>query len=85
MEAQGLEEFGRSPVGSGSYQFDTWDEGQRVALTANEGYWGGVASSGTITFRLITEPATRLAELQTAWVGIIKSIPAENVSMVEEN
>lgn len=83
VEAQGIEAFGKSPIGSGPYQFSAWDEGQRVAITANELYWGGIAQPPALTFRPITESATRLAELQTGGVQIIKSIPAESVSMVE--
>lgn len=33
------EDFGRNPVGTGPFKFDTWDEGNTLVFTKNEKYW----------------------------------------------
>lgn len=35
------EEYLRNPIGSGPYQFESWEAGRRVVLTANEDYFEG--------------------------------------------
>ncbi len=38
------EEFGRNPVGTGPFAFDTWDEGNTMVFTKNKQYWKKDAS-----------------------------------------
>ncbi len=60
-------EFGRSPVGSGPYVFGSWAVGQGLDFTARSTFpadLGGGPSIPRISYRIIPEPTTRLAQLR---------------------
>jgi peptide/nickel transport system substrate-binding protein len=84
-QTKGAEAFGQKPVGSGPYRLERWEKGQRMVLTAFDGYWGGKRSPARIVVRPITEGSTRLAELLTGGVDVIQDLPVENVKQVREN
>ena len=47
-------EFGRSPVCSGPFKFESWSQ-QQIVLTANENYWAGRPRIDRVVFRFIPE------------------------------
>src|SRR5206468_10088339 len=85
FQARGPEAFGQKPIGSGPYKLERWDKGQRIVLTAFDGYWGGKRDLARIVVRPISEGSTRLAELITGGVDVIQDLPVENVKQVREN
>jgi len=44
--------FGRHPVGTGAYRFDSWEPGRRILLKANESYFGGRPFVDSLHFRI---------------------------------
>jgi peptide/nickel transport system substrate-binding protein len=78
-EKWGLEEFGTHPVGSGPFIFVKWDKGDQIVLQKNPDYnWGhslwkhqGPAYLDEIVFKYVTEPATRVAVLETGEVDAL--------------
>lgn len=47
-------EFGRSPVGSGPFKFESWSK-DRMVFVANAKYWGGRPKIDRVVFRFIPE------------------------------
>ncbi len=55
-------DFGHEPVGSGPFEFQSWVKDDRVELVAFEDYYRGRAELDGVTFRVISEAATKEAE-----------------------
>jgi peptide/nickel transport system substrate-binding protein len=71
------------PVGTGPYKFVSWTRGQQVVLEANPDYWQGPPAVKTVIFRIIPEMATQIAELLAGGVDIIRTVPPEQISVIE--
>jgi peptide/nickel transport system substrate-binding protein len=76
-------EVAKKPVGTGPYKFVSWTKGQQVVLEANTDYWKGPPAVKTVIFRTIPETATQLAELLAGSVDIIRTIPPDQIPLVE--
>jgi peptide/nickel transport system substrate-binding protein len=74
-ERIGQEAFDRQPVGTGPYRLVEFVRGQRLALEANPGYWGGQVTPTKLTLRPVADPTTRVAELKSGGVQIIAAPP----------
>ncbi|ACV61312.1 extracellular solute-binding protein family 5 [Desulfofarcimen acetoxidans DSM 771] len=60
-----------NPYGSGPFKFSEYKKGESLVLIRNDDYWGGKAKLTKVTFKVIPDPATRLAALQN---GEIQSV-----------
>lgn len=92
-----VEEFGAdfssNAVGTGPYKLAKWDPGVEVILEKNEDYYKGAPSIDKIIFKPITEPETRLVELEAGNLDLIVNVSPddlnrlrddENVQVIEE-
>ena len=50
--------FGRQPVCSGPFKFESWTRGDRLVVSANDRYWRGRPRIDRVVFRFINEPAS---------------------------
>lgn len=73
----GDEEFAAAPVGTGPFTFDSWSPNEAVNLSANEDYWDGAPTVGTLIFRPIPEVSSRMAALKSGDVQIAAEIPPD--------
>ena len=80
------EAFGREPVGTGPFVFESWSRDDRMVLSAFEDYWGGRAKVDRVEFRPITEDATRLLAFEAGEIDLYHGqvVPGE-VSRLEES
>src|SRR5699024_1433328 len=53
------------PIGTGYFKFNEWKPGEYVKLVKNEDYWDGETKLDSVTFKVISEDLTRIAELET--------------------
>jgi len=51
----------KNPIGTGAYQFDSWDHGTQVVWVANEDYWGDGPYLDGITYKWFESKATAIA------------------------
>jgi peptide/nickel transport system substrate-binding protein len=73
-----------SPVGSGPFQFEDWQEGDFVELSRYEDYWGEPKPDvDRLRFTPITEPTTRVTTLRNGENHIIQTVPPKLYSTVE--
>jgi peptide/nickel transport system substrate-binding protein len=70
-------------VGSGPYQFVSWQPGERLVLKANPSYWGSKPKLDQIVMRPISEAATRLVELQSGGVDLVSPVPSLQYSQID--
>jgi peptide/nickel transport system substrate-binding protein len=63
-------EMAASPVGSGPYKFDSYNEGDVVQLEANPSYWGGAPNIPRVHIKVVADNSTRQAELMSGEVDM---------------
>ncbi|HEX2687209.1 MAG TPA: ABC transporter substrate-binding protein [Kofleriaceae bacterium] len=76
-------EFRRHPVGTGAFQFESWDAGERVVVRRFERYWGQRPALDRIVFRVVVDARQRLVELQSGAVDLAAAILPDEQSFVE--
>lgn len=72
-----------NPVGTGPFVFESWTPGDEIVLNRNDDYWGGAPALDSITFRVVPEGSTRLADLETGAIHISDPLSPSDVSRVE--
>ncbi|WP_269930517.1 ABC transporter substrate-binding protein [Aminobacter sp. HY435] len=72
-----IEDFnsGKATIGTGPYKFVSWTPGDRYVLKANPTYWGEKPKFENVTFRLMSNSATRVAALLSGDVDLIDAVP----------
>src|SRR5262245_26796418 len=70
VEQVGEEGFKKAPVGAGPYKFVSFNPGVELVLEAFEGYWKKPPSVKRLVFRVIPDPATRVAALKRGEVDL---------------
>ncbi len=83
IEEMGEDAYGRAPVGSGAFIVTNWSSGDRIELTRNDNYWGDKPAYKDLTFRIITENASRTIEVETGGVDIAWDIGSDDVARLE--
>jgi peptide/nickel transport system substrate-binding protein len=81
--ATGDEAMDLQPMGTGPYRLGDWIKEEKLVLTANDAYWAGAPAIKTVTFRPITNPATRTAALLTGEVDVIQDLAVRDVDRVK--
>jgi peptide/nickel transport system substrate-binding protein len=66
LEGKDLTEaaFNRQPVGTGPFVFEVWEADERLMLKANEDYWAGRPRLDGWTYRVVSDEALLLEDLQ---------------------
>lgn len=72
-----------NPIGTGFFEFEEWKPGEYISLSKNEDYWGEPANVDTVTFKVVDEDQTRVAELLTGDSHIIDPLSPSDVAQVE--
>ncbi|WP_100011518.1 glutathione ABC transporter substrate-binding protein [Lentibacillus sediminis] len=73
----------QTPIGTGYFKFDEWVPGQHVRLVKNEDYWNGQAKLDSVTFKVVPEDLTRIAELETGTSHISNPLSPSDVERIE--
>ncbi|WP_373278150.1 ABC transporter substrate-binding protein [Zhihengliuella halotolerans] len=73
------------PVGTGPFEFVSWENGQQIELTAYEDYWGEQGQVQDIIFRVIDDPTTRRQSLEAGDIdGYDLVAPADTASLADK-
>lgn len=72
-----------NPVGTGYFKFEEWNTGTSIKLVKNDNYWDGEAKLDSVTFKVVPEDLTRIAELNTGDSHISNPLSASDVAQVE--
>ncbi len=71
------------PNGTGPYQLSEWDKGNRMVMTAFDGYWGNKAQTPNLELRWSDTSAQRLLELQSGAVDGIDNPGREEIPTIQ--
>lgn len=79
-------DIGFHPVGTGPYEFVTWNQTDFVKVKKWDGYWKkGYPKLDSITFRPVVDNNTRAAMLQTGEATFAFPVPFEQASLLKGN
>ena len=74
-----------TPVGTGSYVFDSWQKGVSLTVKANPDYWGDPKPEiDVVEIRFIPDVNTRLSALQANEIDIAINIPESQLGEVPQ-
>jgi peptide/nickel transport system substrate-binding protein len=81
-EKAATEDFnsGKAAIGTGPYKFVEFIPNQRIVLKANYAYWGGEEPWDTVTFKMLSNPAARVAALLSGDVQLIETVPTSDIA-----
>ena len=84
-EEMGPERYGRNPIGTGPFQFDSWRPGTQIVLKKNPRYWKeGLPYLDEIAYRFLPDAQVRLAALQKGEIDFMMSPDAKDVPSLRE-
>ena len=69
--------YGRKPLGSGPWRLSEWREGDEILLAPNPGYPGPRTALAGISFRIIPEQMTQIAEFEVGTLDVLEVPRAE--------
>lgn len=75
----------QTPVGTNYAEFESRTPGERTVLKRFEDYWQEPMNLDTITFKIVTETGSRMAELETGTSHIIFGYEPDSVERIENN
>lgn len=73
-----------NPVGTGYFQLQEWKKDEYIQLTRYDDYWDEPAHLETVTFKVVPEDLTRIAELETGEAHISDPLSPSDVARIEE-
>lgn len=76
---------GKAAIGTGPYKFVEYVPNQRVVLAANYGYWGGEEPWDKVTFKILSNPAARVAALLSGDVQLIETVPTPDIARLSHD
>ncbi|MEP7262332.1 MAG: ABC transporter substrate-binding protein [Usitatibacter sp.] len=86
-EKAATEDFnsGKAAIGTGPYKLAEYIPNQRVVLKANYGYWGGEEPWDKVTFKILSNPAARVAALLSGDVQMIETVPTSDIARLSSD
>ena len=63
------------PVGTGPFRFGAWTAGDSIRLDAAAAYRGPASRVSPLTFKILPDPAARLAALQANTIQVVADLP----------
>ena len=86
-ETAKTEEFnsGKAMIGTGPYKFVEYVAGDRIVYAVNDKYWGAKAVWPKVRFKMISNPAARVAALLAGDVQMIESVPTPDIARLSKD
>jgi dipeptide transport system substrate-binding protein len=84
IEANGLENFLRKPVGTGPYKLAEYELNSRIVLERNDQYWGPKPKIARVTIQIIKDPSARVAAIQSGQVDCTLNVPVREVQRFQQ-
>lgn len=85
VEKVGNQQFNLQPVGSGPYKLKEWKRGVETVLEANDTYWRGKPPFKAVTFRVVPDESTRVADLKTGRADIVRGLNPDSAATVKSD
>lgn len=69
--------FFKSPVGTGPYRLESWDEGQAITLVRNDAYFLSPPEIETIIFKIVPDDSARALQMQSGELDLCLLSPRD--------
>lgn len=79
------ENFRQHPVGTGPFQFKSWEPDKEIVLKKNNSYWRNIPNVDDVIFRVIKSNEDRLKLLESGEIHIADNLTAKEVEKIESN
>jgi peptide/nickel transport system substrate-binding protein len=76
---------GNGLVGTGPFKFAEWKRGAELVLTRNDSYWGPKPAWEKVTFKPLTNAASRVAALLAGDVDLIEDPPTADLPRLKKD
>ena len=76
---------GKATIGTGPYKFVSFTPGERLVLKRNDKYWGPAPAYENVTFRVMTNDASRVAALLAGDVDGIDVVPPTDIARLKKD
>jgi len=76
---------GKASVGTGPFKFAEYVPGDRIVMTANDGYWGGKPAWSKVTFKPIQSGPARVAAVLAGDVDVIEDVPTADLAKLRQD
>ncbi|MCB1334961.1 MAG: ABC transporter substrate-binding protein, partial [Roseivivax sp.] len=73
---ESIENIKQAPVGTGPFKFEGWVQGDKIDLTAYDGYWGTKPALTHATFKFISDPTAAFAAMMAQDIDAFSGFPA---------
>jgi dipeptide transport system substrate-binding protein len=83
-EKAGPEGFEKKPIGSGPYMVEEFDRNSFLRLRAFPKYWGGKPQFDSVVFKFVTDPTSRVAEVESGSSDLTIEIPYEEYDRLRQ-
>jgi peptide/nickel transport system substrate-binding protein len=84
IEQHGLDLL-RNPIGTGPYQFVSWDAGSQIVLEKNPNYWQeGKPHFERFVYQIVEEGTTRVTALKNDELDMLTAVPPDQLAAVAE-
>lgn len=74
-----------NPIGTGYFKYEERVNGEFTKLVKNDNYWGEQAKVDSVTFNVVPEDMTRIAELETENAHIIYPVNPSDIERIDAN
>jgi peptide/nickel transport system substrate-binding protein len=85
VEKVGDAKFNLEPVGSGPYKLNSWNKGVQTTLVANENYWRGKPQFKSVTFRVVPDVSTRVADLRSGQADLVRQLGPDEANALKND
>ena len=76
---------GKAVVGTGPFKLVRYARGDRIELARNDQYWGTQPAWDGVTFRIMTNDASRVAALLSGDVDAIDAVPVSDMGRIKRD
>ena len=76
---------GKNAIGTGPYRFVSYNPGDRIEMERFDNYWGEKPHWKHVTYRIISNAASRTAALLAGDVGIIEFVPPSDLASLRKD
>ncbi len=80
----GADGFEKKPIGTGPYMVDEYQGNAFLRLKANPHYWGGEPAFKTVVFKFVTDPTSRVAEIESGSSDLTLDIPYDDFDRLKK-
>jgi peptide/nickel transport system substrate-binding protein len=85
LKKEGDAKFFANPIGSGPYQFVSWQKGSTITLKRNPYWWGPKPYLDTVKLVDVPNDNTRVLQLQGKQADIVENPPANLIKTIAAN